>query len=353
MAVTMTMRERLLALVRGDEVDRVPFVQYHDLAAPDEEVWSVVGRQELGILQWTMPWRREQRACRSHTEAIERDGLEGQRTTIDTPVGSIWEERFFEPTYRSAWIGRHFIQEPADYDVLTAWLDDQVIVAEPDTLAAVRRDLGDDGLPHVRVERTPYQQLWVQWVGVDDLVLHMADEPDRVGRCIEALDRRQRDVFRVVAAMDVDYVDVPDNLTAPVIGEAWFRQYCLPAYDELAECMGEDRPVFVHMDGDLAPLAEAIAGSRVRGIDSLSPPPDNDTSPGVALAWHPEMRVGINFPSSVHLAAPEVVYETTRAFLDEAGASGRFQIQISENVPPFAWRTSFPQIIRAIHDDHG
>jgi hypothetical protein len=39
----MTMRERMLAVLQGREHDRVPFVQYEDLAAPDEEVWSVIG----------------------------------------------------------------------------------------------------------------------------------------------------------------------------------------------------------------------------------------------------------------------------------------------------------------------
>ncbi len=36
-------------------------------------------------------------------------------------------------------------------------------------------------------------------------------------------------------------------------------------------------PVFVHMDGDLKPLWNAIGESRVGGLDSFSPTPDNDT----------------------------------------------------------------------------
>jgi len=155
----------------------------------------------------------------------------------------------------------------------------------------------------------------------------------------------------VIAGLDIDFVDFPDNITAPVIGERWFRQYCLPEYDELARMV--DVPVYVHMDGDLAPLYEAIGASKVSGLDSLSPPPDNNTSPGAALAMWPHMRVAVNFPSSVHLAPPERVYATTMDLLEQAGGSGRFQIQISENVPPSCWRRSFAQIVRAIHDFPG
>ena len=347
----MTMRERMLALIRGEPVDRVPFVQYDHLAAPNDEIWAVVGRQEMGVLRWTSPYRRHHRDCTRTVEPIERDGRRGERTVIQTPRGSLQSVRFFEPTYQTGWTEEHFIKTPADYDVLTAWLDDEVIVADPEPLECARRELGDDGLPLVRVDRTAFQQLWIQWVSLDDLVCHMLDEPERVATCIAALQRRHREVFAIVESLDVDFVDVPDNITAPVIGEGWFRQYCLPDYVELAGMV--DVPVYVHMDGDLAPLYDAIGESKISGIDSLSPPPDHDTSPAKALAMWPHMRVAINFPSSVHLDPPEQVYATTMGFLQEAGDSGRFQIQISENVPPFCWRTSFPQIVRAIHDYHG
>jgi len=107
------------------------------------------------------------------------------------------------------------------------------------------------------------------------------------------------------------------------------------------------------MDGDLKPLWRLISESGVRGLDSLSPPPDNDTSVAQALAMWPEMRVGINFPSSVHVAPPDEIYRVTWQILEEGGRSGRLQIQVSENVPPGVWRSSFPAIIRAINDFAG
>ncbi len=346
----MTMRERMLALVRGEPVDRVPFVQYDHLAARNEEIWALIGRQEMGVLRWTTPFRREHPHCTRTVTAIERDGLRGESTVIETPRGTMQSQRFFEPMYGSGWTAQHFVKVLSDYDALTAWLDDEVIIADAEPLDCARRELGEDGLPLVRVERSPFQQLWIQWVNLEDLVCHMMDDPERVAICIAALQRRQRDVFGAIASLDVDFVDFPDNITAPVIGETWFRQYCLPDYDELADRL--DVPVYVHMDGDLAPLYAAIGESKVSGLDSLSPPPDNDTSPGAALAMWPYMRVAVNFPSSVHLAPPEQVYRTTMDLLEQGGGSGRLQIQISENVPPSCWPRSFPQIVRAIHDFH-
>jgi hypothetical protein len=169
---------------------------------------------------------------------------------------------------------------------------------------------------------------------------------------IAELTRIMRDVFAIVVRSPIlPYIVFPDNITAPTIGETYFRRYCVPLYDELADMLDSRKvPVFVHMDGDLKPLWKAIGASRVEGFDSLSPPPDNDTSAAEALRLWPTKRVFMNFPSSVHVADPAVVFRTARTILEQAGHSGRLEIQISENVPPMVWKRSFPEIVRAIDD---
>jgi uroporphyrinogen-III decarboxylase len=182
-------------------------------------------------------------------------------------------------------------------------------------------------------------------------------EPDMMEEVMAALADIQSRTYDLVAdavhELPIPYVNVGDNITAPMIGGRFFREYCLPGYRELAEKLdatGKDIPIFVHMDGDLKPLWDAIAESPVRGLDSFSPPPDNDTRVADAVRLWPEMRLWLNFPSSIHLASEKRIYEVTREILEEGGHTGRLQIQISENVPPGVWRTSFPQIVRAIDD---
>jgi len=214
-----------------------------------------------------------------------------------------------------------------------------------------REELGDDGVPLCAIERTPYQQLWIQWVSIQDLSLHLFDCPEKVERVADLMAQQARNVFDIVEHAPIDLINFPDNITAPLIGEPNFRKYCLPLYRELVDRLADrDIPVFCHMDGDLKPLWQAIGESGLRGLDSLSPPPDNDTSPAEAVTLWPDMRLFVNFPSSVHLQTPECIYQRAMEILNEAGHTGRLQIQISENVPPGVWRTSYPQIVRAIDD---
>jgi hypothetical protein len=337
-----------MAVLRGEKPDRVPFCQY---VAPGEEFWPEIGRENVGVMRWVCAHRVEHPNCRFESKPIERTGLPGKRITLHTPAGSITEEFCLEPTYGTASRHEHFIKTREDYFVLIAYLKDLVITEDYDTLHTHIADIGDDGLVHCAVDVTPFQQLWIQWVSLIDLCCHMVDWPDVVEECVVLMTKNQKQIFEIAAGSPAPYIDGPDNVTAPVIGENYFRKYCMPAYAMLADILdGKNKPVFVHMDGDLKPLWEAIGESRINGIDSFSPPPDNDTSVADAVKLWPEMRLFVNYPSSVHLSEPQVIYDKTMQILSEGGHTGRLVIGVFENVPPGMWRKSFPEIVRAIRD---
>ena len=351
----MTMKERMLAVVENREHDRVPFVQYSGIGSPNEEVWSVIGRENMGLLSWCGIHRSEHPNCRFENEDFEADGRSGTRRKMHTPEGTLTEERLNAAISSAS--SKHFITEPDDYKILLSYLRDATVYKDTRQWQQVYKNLGDDGFPHTSLGRSPYQQLWVQWVSLEDMALHMVDCPELMEEVFDALFEVQRGIFRAareaVDEVPIPYLNFGDNITAPMIGEKYFRKYCLPSYQELADMLSDcdrDVPIAVHMDGDLKPLWDAIGESPVRLLDSFSPAPENDTSVADAVRMWPEMRLCPNFPSSIHLAEPEVIYETTMELLEQGGRTGRLQIQISENMPPGAWKRSYPQIVRAIHD---
>lgn len=342
------MRQRILAVVQGRDHDRVPFVMYDGLL-PLDEVRRCLGRERIGLLRWCRVHLVEHPNCRFDTQEYYVGQTKWQRTTLQTPVGSVFEERAFESVYESSSIRKHYIQDPQDYEVLWAYLEDGVVLENHEQYHHDQAELGDDGMPLVAVERTPYQQLWVQWVGLDMLGFHFADYPERVERTMELLRRRAGQILEVAYRSPAPFVDFPDNITAPAIGPRRFREYCVPLYNELADMLSERGGiVFVHMDGDLKPLWQAIAESKVGGLDSFAPAPDNDTTVAEAVSLWPQMRLFVNFPSSVHLRSGEQVRAQAEAILGAAGHTGRLQIQLSENVPLDVWRTSLPAIAEAV-----
>jgi hypothetical protein len=346
----MTMKQRILAVINKKEVDKIPFIQYNNLSAKNEDVWKLIGKDDFGILKWCTIYKEIHSECRIDKKELFEKDLKGEKTTINTPAGTIVEKRFFDPVLNTPHIEEHFVKEKADYDVLHYFLKHTQIVEDFDNYLADEKELGDNGLPLPKLKRTPFQQLWIEWVSLDDLIYHMVDFPDTVGKCIEELGRQLNDIFEIVRKSPVPYVDFPDNISAPIIGVDYFKQYCVPYYNRFAEMTEDKVPIFVHMDGDLKVLWDQIGESKIRGIDSFSPPPDNDTSAGQAISMWKNISLFLNFPSSIHLKEDREIYNKAMEILSEAGNSKRLQIQISENVPPDVWKKSFPQIVRAIND---
>lgn len=351
----MTNRERIFGVLRRTGIDRVPFIQYDGMVAPNEELWNALGRDKVGVLRWCRAFLKESDDCTMESVDIQQNGLSGVRRTVTTPHGSMVEERFRSPGLGVLAASRHFVQEDADYALLYEYLADLRVVPNYDVVRRDIAELGDDGFPLVAVERTPYQQMWVQWVRMDKLAVDLVDEQPELLACMRELDRIGREVIDVTveAAVElgVPYIDFPDNLHAPVIGRENFRRYTKPLYQYLAERLdGTGIVPACHMDGDLKPLWSDIAESGIRAIDSLSPPPDNDTSVADALEQWPEMRLLINFPSSVHVCEPDEIYGTACEILEQGGHSGQIWIQLSENLPPGRWPTSLPPIVRAIDE---
>ncbi|MCM8759085.1 MAG: uroporphyrinogen decarboxylase family protein [Candidatus Omnitrophica bacterium] len=350
----MTMKRRMLGILRGNDVDKIPFVQYYGMT-PLDEAWNLVGRDNLGLLKWTQVHQFITPDCVAEKEYFERNGIRGQRHIIHTPIGSIFEEVLYERIIGGGSIKKHFIKEKKDYEIFLFYLRN-IIVKE--NLSLFLKDLeilGDDGLPHTSLGRTAYQQLWIQWVLIDELCQHLVDFPDLMEEVIKTMNEIHRKIFLIVRNVarqcQIPYVVFGDNITAPMIGERYFRKYCLPVYQMCAEILdGTGILIGVHMDGDLKPLWDAIKESSVRVIDSMSVPPDNDTSVADAIRLWPETRLLINFPSSVHLKSSEEIYQKAMEILNQGGKTKRIWIQVSENMPPGVWLKSYPAIVRAIND---
>jgi hypothetical protein len=345
----MTMRERMLAVVEGRRPDRVPFVLYTDLA-PLDELAALVGAERFGLLPWVRPYAEAAPRCRISSENLERDGRRLTRRTLYTPVGELVEERTHTLTGEAniyPVVTQHFVQTPADYAVLLAYLRDLRVTPDGREYDRLVAWLGERGIPQATIGRTPLMALLLEWVGTEALWYHLDEAPGTVAEAGAALGDLL--LARAQAARECapPYVCIPDNLHGPLLGPVRFREHCVPWYRRVAAILG-DRPLYVHADGALAAFREELAGSGLGGLESVSPPPDGDLAvPDMLDAW-PRMRLAFNFPSSVHLRPAAEIRDCARRLLSDGAATGRVQLQISENMPPGAWRWNVPLLIEAV-----
>ncbi len=344
----------MMSVLRGDNNDRVPFAQYSNITATNSEIWESIGRSNMGIIVWSRVHEIVTPHCSVQKYPVEKDGLRGEQTVLCTPEGHLTQVKMFDPVLHSAATTEHFVKSLDDYEKACSYLNDCVVQDRFDIFQTDDNIVGVDGIAFATLPRTPFQQLWVEWVSFENLILHQYDSPEKIELCLDEMMRIARDVFKVVSHAPINtFVNVPDNITAPILGKELFTKHCIPFYGMLNEYLDGRLPIFVHMDGDLKAFRDIIGNSPVKGIDSFSPQPDNDTSIAEARAAWPSMRLWTNFPSSVHLRSEKEIYDEAIRILTEDNNSGMLQLQISENVPPGIWRKSYPQIVKAINDFYG
>ena len=349
----MTPKQRMLAVMAGETPDEVPFVEYFGMIPRGaKELWRHVDIKDVGGLVWVGAWDTETPHCTMDSVTTEEDGLDVTRTSIATPKGTLTDVKVKVVVKR-----KPMITDVEDYHALLAYLRDVRFVGTTAHIEKALADLGDQGLPHVKIPRTPYQRLWTEYVSMEDLAVHMHEAPDLLDEVMRELGRHVIDAAKVtaMAARDTEFYHaiLCDNITAPMIGPTLFAKWCAPYYNEVSDILAEEGiKLIVHMDGDLKPLWHEIARCRHAGIDSLSPPPDNDTSVADALEQWPDKLAWTNFPSSVHLAGPAEVYSVARDLLEEGGHTNRFWLQITEDLPwrGGEWWLTVPEIYKAIKD---
>ncbi len=123
---TMTMRERMLAVVQGREMDRVPFAMY-DIMFPPQEAFDLLGHGNIGLIRYRPIYRIEHPNCAWESEFFHEAGAKWQRNTLHTPKGDLVELRAFEPVFDSSTARKHFIETRKEYEILWSYLEDSTV----------------------------------------------------------------------------------------------------------------------------------------------------------------------------------------------------------------------------------
>lgn len=159
---------------------------------------------------------------------------------------------------------------------------------------------------------------------------------------------KQVELCEIVAEGPGELVWVPDNATAEVIGAERFERYCLPLYARFQEIPGRrGKRIYVHLDGRLKGLMEAVADSAIPIVEAFTPPPVGDLSVAEARRAWPGKVLWVNFPSSVHLQPPGRVEQVSRELLEESGEGRGFLLGVTEGMPEGAWEPNLGAMLRA------
>jgi hypothetical protein len=358
--MSMTIRQRMMAVLRNKQPDQVPVAIYSRYQRSGE-VERAARNNGLGILYFeppvsllAPPWHlhpgylSEVKGASFHIDFTWEHGGQVETRTYRTPTGSISQRIVKDPSYGSDWISRHYIKGPQDYQVM-CYIVENTIFQKRD--AAIRQkisDLGEDGIVLGRVDRLPFQKLLIELAGPERLFIDLAEDPGPVEELLEAMNVRQQEQFKLALESEVEVIWQPDNVTADMTSPRYFSKYLAPLYQQFGNACRQAGKVYaVHMDGRLAALKTLVADAPIDVIESFSlgEVGGNLTTSEALAAW-PGKVLCPNFPASLaENTQDEIALYLKRIMADFRGHP--FMLQISEDIPLKSYDSVLPALCRA------
>lgn len=295
---TMTSRERVLAALRGDPVDRTPVVN----------PTSVATVELMDLVDAPFP------AANREPELMARLAACGHTVLgFDSvmPVFSIiqdssalgckiqWEQKdnwptvkMTEPIYDSP--------EDIDYDV-------DAVLEHPDTQCVIeaikilRRDLGDE-VAIIGKTMGPWS-LAYHTFGVEPFLLMSLDDPGKTKEVLRRLKRLTIDFGVMQVEAGADAVTLPDHATGDLVSGEYYHRYLEELHQEFAEAIRA--PIILHICGRTVDRMPYIANTGMAAFhyDSKNDPAESMEAVGGRI----RLVGNVNNPETLFARGPEEI----------------------------------------------
>ncbi|MFH1571400.1 MAG: hypothetical protein ABIL09_25645 [Gemmatimonadota bacterium] len=265
----------------------------------------------------------------------------GDRITgrIHTPVGDLVQESAYLPTSCSTGTTKHFVETPADLDVLLYVLEHRTLHPTHLEGYASRRArwAGYDGLPSLGLPRSPLPSFAHEWAGVMNATYLMADCEDRVARALALMEAQERPIVEAVCRAAPPVLHFPDNLSSANL-TGWFDAWMAGPYRRRLEPLHEAGvKAAVHLDGTVRGLLPRLAAVGFDAVESITPAPVGDVTVEEtrAVAGSASLVLWGGVPGAMF--APPFTWEEMEAHVArvlEHWGRGPFVLGVADQVPP-------------------
>ena len=209
----MNIRQRIASAYRGHLPDRIPWTIYRGLL-PQTPAAEALQKKGLGLFLSAAPYSAATPNVKYEDREATEEGFKVRYRTYRTPAGSMTHKWRVEPGYGSNWTAEYPVKGPKDYEVLEFTIRDTTYQPNFENFLKVQRGMGDAGIVLAPVERPPFQKLWIQWAGLERVVVDLHEDPEPVERVLKAMFERQLEMFSIIAHSPAEFVWCPETSPA-------------------------------------------------------------------------------------------------------------------------------------------
>lgn len=289
----MTHQERLLAALRGQPVDYVPW-------SPNLAYWweaqseEFIGKGELEFLkdigadplfrghypQYKKAWTSAVLFKHSFKHTNIREIVNGNETTtvFETPVGNLKYVKKYSASGNTTFLSEHAVKTQEDLKVLIYMYEDMELEADYKTFNEEVKKLGDEGLIVPTLlpinNKSSFQSMVEHWVGTEELVYLVYDYPEAVEEALATMRLVTKKAALISSLSDAEAFITWEDTSTTNISPLFYEKYIVPEINDWCDILHKNGKLYIqHACGHLKALMPLIASSKIDCIESISPPP--------------------------------------------------------------------------------
>ena len=361
----MTGRERILAALRRQPVDRIPWVPLlvpytiagfpkgapHRVAeaqrAVECDIWTQAIADRIGL--WMPKPGKKIKTIKYFTDGDIVTGYE-------TPEGTITERQ------RSGIGGslnapvEYLLKTPADLRVYKYVLENSFLFVADYTAHYEweEKTVGDDGvITDVSIGLSPLQAMLNLLAGVENTYDMQSEEPDLFDEVLDIMHRNNLHQVKETAKRSRAEIFISsDNTGWTTTSPTGFGKYCQEQLSEYADILHEYGKLHViHMCGKLSYLAERIAACRFDAVADIAPAPTGDMELWEAAGAFPNMAVKGGIGCDTFISSdPDDCYRKAAEILEKTRARPGVLLGSGDSVPNGTSMENLKAVSRAVRE---
>ena len=137
--------------------------------------------------------------------------------------------------------------------------------------------LGDEGLPAVSFMNTPLMHLIQFLMGLENTYILLHEHPKEMEFILERLHVSHRRHVELIAQSPAKVVIQYEGTSSTLLSPAYYRKYCLPVQNDYARILTSAGKIhLIHMCGKLQAFINDFKGAEFSGITDIAPHPTGD-----------------------------------------------------------------------------
>ena len=350
----MTSRERIIAVLRGNKPDRIPWIPlcswtYFESLPDYREAsnWGLPEALKLRIDFYKNKIRADYMqwgggSCyRTKTSAkVEvKNTRRGNTiyTEYRTPFGSLTSEMVYSETAHTTYHTKDLLENVQDLKIYQYMVENKSYEPIYDGLAEQLNILGEAGVFFISAPPPPLKSFLLGTMRLKNAIYAIYDHKPEFDNLVKAIDSKNQEIYRILAESPGEiFLDAAVTGTG-MISPKIFEEYYLPYTKKYAEILHKKGKLYInHASGEpVGNILEMIKMTDIDGLYGLSYPPVGDIKISGVRGGLGENIAVMGGLDSDFIATKTVreIQDRTRFILSDVAPGHNFMLATADDTP--------------------